>query len=191
MARPSTGNVVLRPGGRFQASVPVERGSARRHYEMFDTKAQANAWCGLAVANLAAGLPLPSRDAVLGDGDPSRRARIPSARPPVPDARVRLTVEQVTDSWFHEVYVDGRSGGAGRANSVRAMLNRRVVPFLAPIFDTGSPLTREAYRTYLGDLGRPSEVQQRGQRGPKTREGLRMLRSTDAHTAWPLLTPSR
>ena len=172
MACPSTGNVVLRPSGRFQASVPVERGSARRHYEMFDTKAQADAWCALAVANLAAGLPLPSRGAVLCNGDPSRRARTPSARPPVPDARVRLTVEQVTDSWFHEVYVDGRSGGAGRANSVRAMLNRRVVPFLTPIFDTGSPLTREAYRTYLGDLGRPSEVQQRGQRGPKTREGL-------------------
>ena len=42
MARPSTGHVVLRPGGRFQASVPVERGSTRRHYEMFDTKAQAD-----------------------------------------------------------------------------------------------------------------------------------------------------
>ena len=172
MARPSKGNVVLRPGGRFQASVPVEPGSVRRHYEMFDTKAQANAWCALAVANLAAGLPLPSRDAVLGDGDPSRRARTPSARPPVPDARVRLTVEQVTDAWFHEVYVDGRSGGAGRANSVRAMLNRRVVPFLSPIFDAGRPLTREAYRTYLGDLGRPSQVHHTGQRGPKTREGL-------------------
>ena len=172
MARPSTGNVVLRSGGRFQASVPVERGSTRRHYEMFDTKAQADAWCALAVANLAAGLPLPSRDAVLGEGDPSRRARRPSSRPPVPDARARMTVGQVTDAWFHEVYVDGRSAGAGRANSVRAMLNRRVVPFLAPIFDAGRPLTREAYRTYLGDLGRPSDVHQAGQRGPRTREGL-------------------
>ena len=72
MARPSTGNVVLRPCGRFQASIPVERGSTRRHYEMFDTKAQADAWCALAVASLAAGLPLPSRDAVLGEGDPCR-----------------------------------------------------------------------------------------------------------------------
>ena len=83
-----------------------------------------------------------------------------------------MTVGQVTDAWFHEVYVDGRSAGAGRANSVRAMLNRRVVPFLAPIFDAGRPLTREAYRTYLGDLGRPSDVHQAGQRGPRTREGL-------------------
>jgi hypothetical protein len=77
MARPSTGNVVLWPGGRFQASVSVERCSTRRHYEMFDTKAQEDAWCTLAVANLAAGLPLPSRDAVLGEGVLSRRARTP------------------------------------------------------------------------------------------------------------------
>lgn len=57
MARPLKGYVVLRPGGRFQASIPVTKGSNERHYEMFDTKAQATAWCAMAAANLAAGLP--------------------------------------------------------------------------------------------------------------------------------------
>ncbi len=51
MARPLKGYVVLRPGGRFQASVPVAAGSSERHYEMFDTKAQATAWCAMAAAN--------------------------------------------------------------------------------------------------------------------------------------------
>jgi len=146
MARPLSGRITLR-GGKFQASVPVERGSSKRHYEVFDTKAQANAWCALAVANLQDGLPLPSRDAVLAEADPSRQARRPSTRPAAAVPRVRHTVAQVTDAWFHEVYIDGRSGGADRANTVRAMLNRRVVPFLSPIFDAGKPLTRDAYRT--------------------------------------------
>lgn len=172
MARPLKGYVQVRSGGRFQASIPIEPGSAERQFEMFDTKAQANAWCALAASNLAAGIPLPSRDAVLGDSDPTRGARKPSHPLPVPQAIVRMTVEQVADAWFHEVYVDGRSGGADRANTVRAMLNRRVVPFLQPIFDAGKPLTRDTYRRYLGDLGRPSGVHDGRARGPKTFEGL-------------------
>lgn len=171
MARPLSGRITLR-GGKFQASVPVERGSSKRHYEVFDTKAQANAWCALAVANLQEGLPLPSRDAVLAEADPSRQARRPSTRPAAAVPRVRHTVAQVTDAWFHEVYIDGRSGGADRANTVRAMLNRRVVPFLSPIFDAGKPLTRDAYRTYLGELGRPSSVHETTGRGPRTYQGL-------------------
>lgn len=171
MARPLSGRVTLR-GSKFQASIPAERGGTRRHYEVFETKAQANAWCALAVANLSAGMPLPSRDAVLGEADPSRQARKPSAAVRGNNPAVRYTVAQVTDAWFHEVYVDGRSGGADRANTVRAMLNRRVVPFLQPIFDAGTPLTRETYRNYLGDLGRPSDVHNGQRRGPKTFEGL-------------------
>lgn len=171
MARPLSGRITLR-GGKFQASVPVERGSSKRHYEVFDTKAQANAWCALAVANLQDGLPLPSRDAVLAEADPSRQARRPSTRPAAAVPRVRHTVAQVTDAWFHEVYIDGRSGGADRANTVRAMLNRRVVPFLSPILDAGKPLTRDAYRTYLGELGRPSSVHETTGRGPRTYQGL-------------------
>ena len=172
MGRALTGSVVARPGGRFQASIRVAPGNPARRYELFDTKAQATAWCALAASNLVEGLPLPSRDVVLGKEDPSRSAR-PKSEPVVtPPPRVRLTVEQVTDAWFHEVYIDGRSGGADRANTVRAMLNRRVVPFLQPIFDKGASLTREQYRTYLGDLGRPSEVHRVERRGPRTPEGL-------------------
>ena len=152
MPRALTGSIVPRPGGRFQASIRIATGSPERRYELFDTKRQAQAWCALAAANLSAGLPLPSRDAVLGDADPSRRARKPSSPVPVPEPIVRMTVEQVADAWFHEVYVDGRSGGADRANTVRAMLNRRVVPFLQPVVDAGKPLTREMYRSYLVDL---------------------------------------
>ena len=114
MARPLSGRVTLK-GGKFQASVPVERGSTKRHYVHFDTKAQANAWCQMAVDNLLEGLPLPSRDAVLSDADPSRRVRRPSARVTAPAPQVRHTVAQVADAWFHEVYIDGRSGGADRA----------------------------------------------------------------------------
>lgn len=172
MPRALTGSVVPRPGGRFQASIRIATGSPERRYELFDTKRQAQAWCALAAANLSAGLPLPSRDAVLGDADPSRRARKPSSPVPVPEPIVRMTVEQVADAWFHEVYVDGRSGGADRANTVRAMLNRRVVPFLQPVVDAGKPLTREMYRSYLGDLGRPSGVHDGHRRGPKTYAGL-------------------
>lgn len=172
MPRALTGSVVPRPGGRFQASIRIATGSPERRYELFDTKRQAQAWCALAAANLSAGLPLPSRDAVLGDADPSRRARKPSSPVRVPEPIVRMTVEQVADAWFHEVYVDGRSGGADRANTVRAMLNRRVVPFLQPVVDAGKPLTREVYRSYLGDLGRPSGVHDGHRRGPKTYAGL-------------------
>ena len=172
MARPAKGNVFLRPGGRFQASVPAEKGSTKRRYELFDTKAQAKAWCQLAIECLEQGLPSPSRDAVLADGDPSRTTRMPSAPAKASPPVVRMTVEQVTDAWFHEVYIDGRSGGADRANTVRAMLNRRVVPFLKPIFDKGRSLSRDEYRTYLGDLGRPSDVHEGHRRGPRTFEGL-------------------
>ncbi len=172
MSRPLTGSVVPRPGGRFQASIRIATGSPQRHYELFDTKAQAKAWCALAASNIAAGLPLPSRDTVLGESDPTRKSRKPAASVSVPEPLVRMTVAQVTDAWFHEVYVDGRSGGADRANTVRAMLNRRVVPFLSPIFDCGQELTRDSYRTYLGDLGRPSDVLEVGRRGPKTSQGL-------------------
>jgi hypothetical protein len=87
MARPAKGNVFLRPGGRFQASIPAEKGSTKRRYELFDAKAQAKAWRELAIQCLEQGLPSPSRDAVLADGDLSRAARKPSvaakASPPI------------------------------------------------------------------------------------------------------------
>lgn len=171
MARALTGSVVARPGGRFQASIRITPGRPDRHYEMFDTKAQASAWCALAAAAITAGAPLPSRDTVLMDTDPSRKSRAKSQRATARPPRVSATVEQVADAWFHEVYIDGRSGGADRANTVRSMLNRRVVPFLQPIFDAGKELSRDEYRTYLGDLGRPSSVHD-GRRGPKTSQGL-------------------
>ena len=83
MGRALTGSVVVRPGGRFQASIRIAPGNPARHYELFDTKAQATAWCALAASNVAEGLPLPSRDVVLGKEDPSRSARPKSgfARP--------------------------------------------------------------------------------------------------------------
>lgn len=170
MARPLKGNVFLRSGGRFQASIPVAKGSSERHYEMFDTKAQATAWCAMAAANLAAGMPVPSRNVVLGDGDPSRTA--PTRRPAPDTVRSqyrRLTVTQVADDWFHEVYIDGRSGGAERAKNVRSMLNRRVVPFLTEILDRGRPLTREQYRAYLAALGRPAAQPASGKGRPANR----------------------
>ena len=95
MPRALTGWVVRRPGGRFQASIRAATGSPKRHYELFDTKAQATASCALAAANIAAGLPLPSRDAVLGEGDPSRRACIGEGAGPEPalDSRVPQFVD--------------------------------------------------------------------------------------------------
>ncbi len=170
MARPLKGYVVLRPGGRFQASILVAAGSTERHYEMFDTKAQATAWCAMAASNLAAGLPLPSRNVVLGAGDPSRSARTRKTSPdPVAAQPRRLTVTEVADDWFHEVYIDGRSGGAERAKNVRSILNRHVVPFLSQIIDHGRPLTREQYRAYLAALGRPAAEPASGKGRPANR----------------------
>lgn len=162
MARPLKGRVMLR-GGKFQGSVPKAKGSTERHYEVFDAKAQAEAWCALAVANLQAGLPLPSRRAVLGEGDPDVATMSRRSLPKRALARP-LSVTEVADDWFHEVYIDGRSGGAERAKNVRSILNRRVVPFLLETLDDSRLLTREKYRAYLAALGRPSTEPVQGMR---------------------------
>ena len=164
MARPLKGRVILR-GSRFQASVPKVKRSTERHYEVFDTKAQADAWCALAVANLQAGIPLPARRAVLGQGDPDIVTANRRAMPLTPLA-LSISAAEVADDWFHEVYVDGRSAGAERARNVRSILNRRVVPFLSETFVDGHSLTRDKYRTYLAALGRPAAepIQGKGRR---------------------------
>jgi len=169
MARPLKGRVMLR-GGKFQASVPKAKGSTERHYEVFEAKAQAEAWCALAVANIQAGIPLPGRRAVLGEVDPDV---VTTNRRPMSKRAlaVSLSVAEVADDWFHEVYIDGRSGGAERAKNVRSILNRRVVPFLSAALDGGQSLTREKYRTYLAALGRPSAAPVLG-KGRRATQGL-------------------
>lgn len=210
MGRQLTGRIVQKPSGRFQASMPASRGSTVRKYEMFDSRAQAQAWCALAIAALEAGEPLPSAEVVLGRARgesttattaverPRRSAAKYVTAPSTPDQPMRLTVADVAADWFTEIYVDGRSSGIERAIRVQSVLQRYVVAFLAPIIDNGDALTRAEYREYLASLGRPGVRQ--GKAGRRVaRDGLvqdtlndvrrcldGVLRHGTQHGAWEL-----
>jgi integrase len=156
MGRPLTGSL-RHYQGLWWASVPEAKGESRRRDESFLAEDDAQAWLAQAVTALRAGRPLPDADR-FRTPKPASRPK-PAARPE--PRKISPDVASVAQAWMAAAYEDLRRGGPDRAERVRRIVDRYLVPWFAPRTATIADLSYFMVHDWLLHLiGRDQAVEQ-------------------------------
>jgi integrase len=179
MARRLTGSI-RQVDGRFEASVPEQRGARRRRYEYFATNEEAARWCAAAVNALYADLPIPcGADFAAAESTP----REPAAGEPASGESVRggsvhfFTRESA--EWFDEAYNLLRRSGADRAGRVQDSLRLHIDPFFTTAISRPDQFNRDLVIRWLlrltGSLRATYTVDEAAEIADRSVDNLRQL----------------